>query len=197
MILNKKMSIHKISIKKTEQAVKLLLESFGYNINDKYVSDTSKRVAKFYKTALSGNLVDPNKFISCFTVTNTSDIIIIKNIFFYSLCEHHLLPFFGNVSIAYIPKNGNILGFSKFSELINIFSMRLQLQEKLTKQIANIIVKLINPHGVIVVVCAKHLCMSMCFVNKIDPSEIITSCMRGVFLKNFEIRSEAMNLLKK
>jgi GTP cyclohydrolase I len=189
--------MYKFSIRKTEQAIKLLLESFGYNINDKYVNDTSKRVAKFYKTALSGNLIDPTKFISCFTVTNVNDIIFIKNISFYSLCEHHLLPFFGEVNIAYIPRKGNILGFSKFSELINVFSMRLQLQEKLTEQIANMIDKLIDPCGVIVIIYAKHLCMSMNFTNRMDRSEIVTSCIRGIFLKNFDIRYEAMNLLKK
>ncbi|AKL98246.1 GTP cyclohydrolase I FolE [Endomicrobium proavitum] len=182
--------------KKAAKAVKLLLESFGEDLNREGVKRTPERVAEFYKEALSGNAVDPLKVAGVhYSTENHEEIILVKDISFYSLCEHHLLPFFGTAHIAYIPKKDKIIGVSKLIRLVEVFANRLQLQERLTKQIADTVMKSISPRGVMVVLEAEHLCMTMRGVKK-PGSKMVTSAMRGIFLKDARTRTEAMSLLK-
>ncbi|MDR1400837.1 MAG: GTP cyclohydrolase I FolE [Endomicrobium sp.] len=181
---------------KAQKAVRLLLESFGEDLEREGLKRTPERVADFYKGFLSGNGIDPLKLIPVHYVTeNHEEIVLVKDIPFYSICEHHLLPFFGQANVAYIPKKDRIIGVSKIIELVEVFASKLQLQERLIKEIADIVMRYVKPHGVMVVVEAEHLCMTMGSVKK-PGSKVITSAMRGVFLKDVRTRSEAMSLLK-
>jgi GTP cyclohydrolase I len=121
--------------------------------------------------------------------------VLIKDIPFYSICEHHLLPFFGKVSVAYIPKKDKLLGISKLVRVVDMFSKRLQLQERMSKQIVSTIMAAAQPQGAMVVIEAEHLCMTMRGVRK-PGSKMITSAMRGIFLGDPRTRAEALSLLK-
>ena len=181
---------------KAKKAVKLLLEAFGEDTGREGIRRTPERVAEFYKEALSGNSVDPLKIASVHYATEDhEEIVLVKDIYFHSLCEHHLLPFFGKAHVAYIPKKDRIIGVSKLIRLVEVFANRLQLQERLTKQVADTIMKSVMPHGVMVVLEAEHLCMTMRGVKK-PGSKMITSAMRGIFLKDVRTRAEALSLLR-
>ena len=181
---------------KAKKAVRLLLEAFGEDTGREGIRRTPERVAEFYKEALSGNSVDPLKIASVHYATEDhEEIVLVKDISFHSLCEHHLLPFFGKAHVAYIPKKDKIIGVSKLIRLVEVFANRLQLQERLTKQVADTIMKSVMPHGVMVVLEAEHLCMTMRGVKK-PGSKMITSAMRGIFLKDVRTRAEALSLLR-
>jgi GTP cyclohydrolase I len=174
-----------------------LLESFGEDLNREGLKHTPERVANFYKNVLSGNNVDPLKINhTCYTVKNCNGIILIKNISFYSICEHHLLPFFGFVDIAYVPNKNKVIGISKIVRFIEIFANRLQLQERFAKEIVDAMMQYIKPLGAMVIVNAEHLCMTMVNTKKSYTTKVVTSFSRGVFLKNKKICSEALLLLK-
>ncbi|MDR0398291.1 GTP cyclohydrolase I FolE [Candidatus Endomicrobiellum devescovinae] len=181
--------------KKAQKAITLLLESFGEDLEREGLRRTPERVAEFYKEALSGNEVDPSELVPVhYASEEHEEIILVKDIPFYSLCEHHLLPFFGKACVAYMPQKDKIVGVSKLVRLVEVFANRLQLQERLTKQVADTIMKSIEPHGVMVVIEAEHLCMTMRGVKK-PGAKMLTSAMRGIFLKDVRTRSEAMSLL--
>lgn len=181
---------------KAQKAVRLLLESFGEDLKREGLIRTPERVADFYKKVLSGNDVDPLKLIPVYYATeNHEEIVLVKDIPFYSICEHHLLPFFGLANVAYIPKKDRIIGVSKIVKLVEVFASRLQLQERFIKEVADTVMQCVKPHGVMVVVEAEHLCMTMRGVKK-PGSKVITSAMRGIFLKDVRTRSEAIALLK-
>ncbi|MDR1928698.1 MAG: GTP cyclohydrolase I [Endomicrobium sp.] len=184
---------------KTRYAIKLLLESFGEDLNREGIKSTPFRVADFYEKALSGSFVDPMKIISTqhYVSDNYNDVVLIKDIVFYSLCEHHLLPFFGNIHIAYIPKNNKVIGISNFLKLVQVFANRLQLQEKFTKQITDTIVKCIKPKGIMVIVKARHLCMIMHNSNRTSNSKLVTLAIRGIFLKKMKMISKIMSTFLK
>jgi GTP cyclohydrolase I len=185
----------KFDEKKAQKAVYLLLESFGQDLNREGIRRTPQRVAQFYKEALSGYSCDPLKIASVhYETEDHEEIVLVKDVSFYSLCEHHLLPFFGKAHIAYIPKKDAIIGVSKLIRLIETFANRLQLQERLTKQIADTVMKSVCPHGVMVVIEAEHLCMTMRGAKK-PGSKMLTSAMRGIFLKDARSRAEALALL--
>jgi GTP cyclohydrolase I len=130
-----------------------------------------------------------------YTKENHEEIVLVKDIPFYSICEHHLVPFFGKAHIAYIPKKDKIIGISKLIKLFEVFANRLQIQERLTKQTADALLKIAQPRGVAIIVEAEHLCMTMRGVKK-PGSKVLTSAMRGVFLKDSRTRAEALSLLK-
>jgi GTP cyclohydrolase I len=181
--------------KKAQKAIRLLLESFGEDLEREGLRRTPERVVEFYKEALSGNEVDPSELVPVhYASEEHEEIILVKDIPFYSLCEHHLLPFFGKACVAYMPQKDKIVGVSKLVRLVEVFANRLQLQERLTKQVADTIMKSIEPHGVMVVIEAEHLCMTMRGVKK-PGAKMLTSAMRGIFLKDVRTRSEAMSLL--
>lgn len=182
--------------KQIEKAVKEILIAVGENPAREGLKKTPQRVARMYEEILSGIKKNPEKELEVYyTEEKHEEIVLVKNISFYSVCEHHLLPFFGKVHIAYIPRQEKLLGISKIARIIDIFSKRLQLQERITKQLADIIMKKVSPFGVIVVIEAEHLCMTMRGVKK-SGSQIITSAMRGIFSKDAKSRAEALTLIK-
>jgi GTP cyclohydrolase I len=156
---------------------------------------TPRRVAKSLRFLTQGYQQDPQTVINgaLFTADN-DEMVTMKDIAIYSLCEHHLLPFFGRCHVAYIPKN-KIIGISKIARLVDVFTRRLQVQERLTKQIAETLQNTLDPRGVAVVIEAEHLCMQMRGVQK-RGSAVVTSAMLGVFRNRQETREEFMNLIK-
>jgi GTP cyclohydrolase IA len=179
----------------TEQFVKQLIESLGEIPDRDGLSKTPRRVAEAYKKIFSGYNQDPADIITTFDGESYDEMIIAKDIDFYSTCEHHILAFFGKAYVGYIPDK-KIIGLSKIPRIVNIFSRRLQNQERLTSQIADAFSKLINPRGVGVILEAKHLCMMARGVEK-QGTTVVTSAMRGLFKKNLNTRSEFLRLIGK
>jgi GTP cyclohydrolase IA len=148
-----------------------------------------------YEEIFSGIKMDPRKELEVILGEKHNEIVLLKNIPLHSVCEHHLLPFLGRAHIAYIPKSGRVTGLSKLARVVDIYSRRLQVQERLTTQIADIIMQQLKPLGVLVVIEADHLCMSMRGVKK--PGAVtVTSAVRGVFKENATTRQEALSLIK-
>jgi GTP cyclohydrolase IA len=181
--------------KKIEKAVRDILVAVGENPNRHDIKDTPRRVADMYEEILAGTKLNPEKELEVIFEKDHDEIVLLKNIPFYSICEHHLLPFIGKAHVAYIPSNNRVTGLSKLARVVDIFSKRLQVQERITTDIADIIMKKLKPKGVLVVIEAEHLCMSMRGVKK--PGVLtITSAVRGIFRKNEKTRAEAMSLIK-
>ena len=179
-----------------EEAVRVLLRHCGEDPNREGLVRTPVRVAKALEFLTSGYDEDPKVAINgaLFTEEDYQEMILCKNLDFYSLCEHHLLPFFGKAHVAYLP-NRRIVGLSKIARMVEIFARRLQVQERLTTQIAHTIMDEIEPLGVAVVLEAEHLCMRMRGVEK-QNSYVTTSAMLGVFRSHQGTRQEFMNLLR-
>ncbi|MDD2927790.1 MAG: GTP cyclohydrolase I FolE [Candidatus Omnitrophica bacterium] len=178
-----------------ERAVTDILEAIGENPKRKDLLETPKRVAEMYEEIFAGIKQDPEEELEVILDQKHHEIILLKGIPLYSVCEHHLLPFMGKASIAYIPKNGRVTGLSKLARVVDILARRPQVQERLTTQIAEIIMSKLRPLGVMVVLEAEHLCMSMRGVKK--PGTLtITSAVRGIFKENEKTRSEALALIR-
>lgn len=179
---------------KLEECIREILNLLGENPARNGLLHTPKRVAKSLDFMTSGYYEDPKNVLNdaLFESTN-NEMVLIKNIEFYSLCEHHLLPIIGRAHVAYIP-NGKVVGLSKIPRMVDIFARRLQIQEQLTEQIAQAIEECINPQGVGVVLEARHMCMEMRGVEKIN-SITTTSALRGIFLKKHETRKEFFDLI--
>ncbi|MBM3244319.1 MAG: GTP cyclohydrolase I FolE [Candidatus Omnitrophica bacterium] len=181
--------------RKIEKAVRDILEAIGEDAKRKDLLETPKRVAEMYEEIFSGIRQDPEKELEVILDQKHHEIILLKGIPLYSCCEHHLLPFLGRANIAYIPKNGRVTGLSKLARVVDILSRRPQVQERLTTQVADIIMKKLKPLGCMVVVEAEHMCMSMRGVRK--PGTLtVTSAVRGIFKENEKTRSEALALMK-
>lgn len=187
------MSINK---KKIEEAVRAFLEAIGEDPKREGLKATPARVARMAEELFSGPGKNPREELKPIFKEDYNELVLIKDIPIFSICEHHLLPFLGKVHIAYIPEKNRVVGLSKLVRVINIFTKRLQLQERLTTQIANAITKILRPKGVLVVVEAEHLCLTMRGVKK-PGSLAVTSVMRGIFLKDIRTRNEAMSLINK
>ncbi len=181
--------------KKIEKAVRNILEAVGENVKRSDIKDTPRRVAEMYEEILGGTAMDPEKELEVVFEKDHDEIVLLKGIPLYSVCEHHLLPFVGKAHIAYIPSNNKVTGLSKLVRVVDIMSRRLQVQERLTTDIAEIIMKKLNPKGVMVIIEAEHLCMSMRGVKK--PGVLtVTSAVRGVFRQNEKTRAETLSLIK-
>jgi len=178
-----------------QELIKNLLIELGEDPNREGLLNTPKRVAKAYQFLTSGYRADIDQVLNnaLFTV-DYSEMVIVKDIDFYSLCEHHLLPFFGKCHVAYIPSN-RVIGLSKIPRLVDVFARRLQVQERLTNQVADTIRDAIKPLGVAVVIEATHLCMSMRGVEK-QNSFAVTSAMLGAFRDQGRTRMEFLELIK-
>jgi len=178
-----------------EELVREMLVRLGEDPDREGLVRTPERVKKAYEFLTRGYKEDPEALLrkALFTVTY-DEMVIVKDVEMFSLCEHHMLPFFGKVHVAYIP-NGKVIGLSKIPRLIEIFSRRLQIQERLTTQIAETIQKTIEPQGVGVVIEARHLCMMMRGVEK-QHSAAVTSSMLGCFRKEQETRTEFLSLIR-
>lgn len=181
--------------KKIEKAIKDLLEAVGENIKRPEIAKTPRRVADMYEEILGGMTLKPEKELEVIFEKEHDEIILLKGIPLYSICEHHLLPFIGKAHVAYIPRGNRVTGLSKLARVVDIFSKRLQVQERLTTDIADVIMKKLKPKGVIVVIEAEHLCMSMRGVKK--PGVLtVTSAIRGMFRTNQKTRAEALALIR-
>ncbi|MDR3053082.1 MAG: GTP cyclohydrolase I FolE [Coriobacteriales bacterium] len=180
---------------KVEAGVRLILEGVGENPEREGLLKTPERVAKMYKEIFAGLEQDPGELFETFFDEGYHEMVLVKDIPFYSLCEHHLVPFFGLAHVAYLPgKTGRICGLSKLARLVDVFAKRPQVQERLVSQIADTLVAQLDPDGAIVVIEAEHLCMSMRGVKK-PGSKTITSAVRGAFDKSHKTRSEALSLI--
>ena len=179
--------------KKIEKAITMVLEAVGADLKRKDIATTPKRVAQMYEEILKGEFVDASKELEVILEQKHDEIILLKNIPLYSLCEHHLLPFIGKAHVAYIPDE-RITGLSKIARVVDTLSKRLQVQERLTTEIADVIRKRLKPKGVMVVIEAEHLCMSMRGVKKAG-TVTTTSVVRGVFRTNSKTRQEALSLI--
>jgi len=181
--------------RKIEKAVREILEAIGLDPKRKDILNTPGRVAEMYEEIFSGLKQDPQKELEVILDQKHEEIILLKGIPLYSVCEHHLLPFLGKAHIAYIPKGGRVTGLSKLARVVDILSKRPQIQERLTTQIAEIIMSKLKPQGCMVVIEAEHMCMSMRGVKK--PGTLtITSAVRGVFKQNEKTRSETLALIR-
>lgn len=181
--------------KKIEQAIRDILEAIGENPKRKDLLETPRRVAEMYEEIFCGIKKDPAKELEVILEQKHEEIVLLKGIPLYSVCEHHLLPFLGKANVAYIPKQGRVTGLSKIARVVNTLAKRPQVQERLTSQIADIIMAKLNPLGVMVVIEAEHLCMSMRGVEKAGILTV-TSAVRGIFKENVKTRSEALSLMK-
>ncbi|OFW62311.1 MAG: GTP cyclohydrolase I FolE [Actinobacteria bacterium RBG_19FT_COMBO_36_27] len=182
--------------KMIEEGVKLIIKGIGEDINREGLKGTPERVAEMYEEIFSGIGKDPSEELGPVFDENHDEIILVKDIPFYSVCEHHMVPFTGKAHIAYVPnKAGRIIGLSKLVRVLDITAKRLQVQERLTSIVADTIMKKIKPRGVLVIVEAEHLCMSMRGVRK--PGTLtVTSAVRGLFRENPASRAEVMALIK-
>ena len=179
-----------------QEIIRQLLAGLGEDPSREGLLDTPKRVDRSLRFLTSGYAADVDAMLNdaLFSV-DYSEMVIVKDIDFYSLCEHHMLPFFGKCHVAYIP-NGKVVGLSKILRLVDIFARRLQVQERLTNQIANTLLEKIQPLGVAVVTEATHLCMSMRGVQK-QNSVAVASAMLGAFREDARTRAEFLNLIKR
>ncbi len=180
---------------KIEQGVRLILEGIGEDPKREGLARTPERMAEFYADALGGLKEDPADIqFNLYNVANNEEMIIVRDITFHSLCEHHLLPFFGKIHICYIPRPNRTTGFSTLVRLVDTLARRPQIQERLTSQIADILEEKLKPIGVLVVIEAEHLCMTMRGVKK-PGSGTITSAIRGGMRRD-ATRAEAFALIR-
>ena len=184
-----------MDLKKIEEGVKLILEAVEEDPQRAGLQGTPKRVAVMFSEILGGKKEDPAQQLQPMDGEKHDEMVLIKNIPLYSMCEHHMLPFAGVAHVAYIPKGGRIVGLSKIARVVDILSRRLQVQERLTKQIADLIDEHLKPLGVMVVIEAEHMCMSMRGANK-PKALTVTSAVRGSFRTSSATRAEAMTLIR-
>ncbi|MCL5292978.1 MAG: GTP cyclohydrolase I FolE [Actinobacteria bacterium] len=182
--------------KKIIEGVRLIIEGVGEDVTREGLVETADRVADMYAEIFAGMACDPKDVVQVVFAENHDEIVMVKDIPFYSVCEHHLMPFFGKAHVAYIPsKTGKITGISKLARVVDVLAKRLQVQERLTTQIANTLMEALDPQGVLVVIEAEHLCMSMRGVNK-PGSTTVTSAVRGEFRRRQAARMEALSLIR-
>ncbi|MCX6577225.1 MAG: GTP cyclohydrolase I FolE [Candidatus Aminicenantes bacterium] len=184
-----------MDLKKIEKGVRLILEGVSENPDRAGLKTTPQRVARMFSEILGGIHENPGKHLRAIHQEKHDEMVLIKNIPLYSMCEHHLLPFAGVAHVAYIPKGGRIVGLSKIARVVDGLSRRLQVQERLTKQIADLISDHLRPLGVMVVIEAEHMCMSMRGAKK-PKSITVTSAVRGSFRNNPVTRAEAIALIR-
>ena len=184
----------RVDLDRIAHGVRLILEGIGEDPNREGLRETPQRVAEMYEELTQGMRQDPSEHIVPLSGNKHDEMVIVKDISIASLCEHHLAPFVGKCHIAYIPRNGNILGVSKLARLAETFARRLQLQERLTSEIANTLYDQLKPLGVMVVVEADHTCMTLRGVKK-SGAQTVTSAVLGGFRKDPRTRAEAMALI--
>jgi len=181
---------------KIMQGVRMILDGVGEDLEREGLMKTPERVANMYEELLCGVDIDPSDVIQAMFMEEHEEMIVVKDIPFYSICEHHLIPFLGKAHVAYIPgPEGQITGISKLARVVDVLSKRLQVQERITTEVADTLVRALRPRGVLVVIEAEHLCMSMRGVKK--PGTLtVTSAVRGTFHTNAASRAEAMSLIR-
>ena len=187
---------HSVDKESIEKAVKQILLAIGEDPEREGVKNTPSRVARMYEELFWGMNTDPKDFLDVSFTEYHDELVLVKDIPIYSMCEHHFLPFYGVAHIAYIPKGGKVVGISKLARVAEAYARRPQLQERLTSQIADCIYDTLNPMGVGVVIQAEHMCMTMRGVKK--PGSItVTSAVRGIFETRPQTRAELFSLILK
>lgn len=180
-----------------EKAVREILLAVGEDPDREGLADTPRRMAKMYEEIFSGLHEDPSKHLAIFFQDEKyEELVLVKDIPFYSVCEHHLVPFFGKAHVAYLPKNGRLTGLSKLARVVETVAKRPQLQERITSTVADTIMEKLEPYGVIVVIEAEHMCMTMRGVKK-PGSMTVTSAVRGLFRTDPKSRAEVMSMINK
>ncbi|OPJ57047.1 GTP cyclohydrolase I FolE [Alkalithermobacter paradoxus] len=180
---------------KIQRAVKDILEAIGENPEREGLKGTPDRIARMFEEIYCGLNEDPKKHLEIyFQDEKHEELVLVKDIPFYSTCEHHLVPFFGKAHVAYIPKGGKLTGLSKLARVVETVARRPQLQERITTTVADAINEVLNPHGVVVIVEAEHMCMTMRGIKK-PGSKTVTSAVRGIFQKDAAARAEVMSLI--
>ena len=187
--------IKKVDTERIEKAVKEILLAVGEDINREGLKKTPERVGKMYTELLAGMREDPKVHLRSVFTENYDEIVLLRDIPFYSICEHHLMPFIGSAHVAYLP-TGMVLGVSKLARIVDCFARRLQTQERLTYQIADFIMNSLKPMGVTVVLEASHSCMTIRGIKK-PGSTMVTSALRGIFKKDPRSRNEVLSLMHK
>ena len=182
-----------VDVAKIEHAARLILEAVGEDPDREGLRDTPARIGRMYAEVFSGLHEDSTEVLSTVFTEEYDEIVLVKDIPFYSMCEHHLLPFFGKAHVGYLPRN-KIVGISKLARAVEHFAKRPQVQERLTNQIADLISNTLNPRGVAVVLEATHTCMTMRGVKK-PGSSVVTSAMRGVIRNSVATRNEVLGLM--
>ncbi|GFI45607.1 GTP cyclohydrolase 1 [Lachnospiraceae bacterium] len=183
-----------VNREKIEQGVRLLLEGIGEEPDREGLRDTPQRVARMYEEIFGGMEASAREHLSKTFSAENNEMVLEKDIFFYSTCEHHMLPFFGKVHIAYIPE-GKVAGISKLARTVEVYARRLQIQEKMTAQIADAIMENLKPKGVIVMAEAEHMCMTMRGVKK-PGSRTVTMVSRGAFEKDGQLKDRFLSLVR-
>ena len=183
-----------MNLAKIEQAIASLIEAVGEDPKREGLLDTPKRVADLYSEFFSGLGMDPAEELKVGFEEGYHEMVILKDLPFYSLCEHHFLPFYGTAHIGYIP-NGRVVGASKLGRVLDIIAKRPQLQERMTTQIADVVYQTLQPEGVAVVVQAEHLCMTMRGIKK-PGSQVVTCATRGRFRRSAATRAEFLALVQ-
>ena len=179
---------------KIKQGVKLILEGVGEDVSREGLLETPDRIARMYEEIFAGLTADAGEHLAKRFHVDNNEMVIEKDITFYSMCEHHLLPFTGVAHIAYIPQNGRVIGLSKLARIVNAFARRPQLQERLTAQVADFLCEMLEPQGVAVIIEAEHLCMTMRGVRAAG-ARTQTSALRGRMKSDVRTRAEALSLL--
>ncbi len=174
----------------------MILEAIGEDPEREGLRDTPKRVARMYEEVFQGLFQDPEVYFSAIFSEDHEELVLVKDIPFYSMCEHHLVPFYGKAHVAYIPRGGRVVGLSKLARAVETVARRPQLQERITATVADTIMKKLDPHGVVVVIEAEHMCMTMRGVKK--PGAVtVTSAVRGIFETDAAARAEVFALIRK
>lgn len=185
-----------VDLEKIEKAVSMILEAVGEDTTREGLQDTPKRVAKMYAEVFSGLKEDPKEYFKTVFHEGHEELVLVKDIPFYSMCEHHLVPFFGKAHIAYIPRDGIVTGLSKLARAVDTVARRPQLQERITSTIADSLMDTLDPHGVFVMVEAEHMCMTMRGIKK-PGATTVTAVARGVLETDAIKRSEVITYINK
>lgn len=188
------MNNKKIDTERIEKAFREILLAIGENPEREGLVDTPARIARMYEEIFAGLHSDPQEFLNVYFSESHDELVLVKDIPLYSMCEHHFLPFYGKAHVAYIPRGGKVLGISKLARVAEAYAHRPQLQERLTTQIADCLYKRLNPYGVAVIIEAEHMCMTMRGIRK-PGSKTVTSAVRGIFESRPETRAELLSLI--
>jgi GTP cyclohydrolase IA len=189
-------SSREIDMQKIAGGVRLILEGIGEDVEREGLLETPARVARMYEELVYGTGLNPASEITCRFSETTDELVLVRDIPFASVCEHHLVPFIGMAHVGYIPRDGVITGLSKLARVVELASKRLQVQERMTTQIADALVERLNPVGVVVVLEAEHLCMSIRGIKK-PGSKTVTSALRGIVASDQATRAEVMALINR
>ncbi|CAB3391940.1 GTP cyclohydrolase I [Kyrpidia spormannii] len=179
---------------KIQTAVRMILEAIGEDPEREGLKDTPGRVARMYQEVFRGLHQDPREELNAIFNIEHEELVLVRDILFYSMCEHHLVPFFGKAHVAYLPRGGRVTGLSKLARLVETVARRPQLQERITSTVADAIMEKLEARGAVVVLEAEHMCMTMRGVNK-PGSQTVTSAVRGVFLEDGKLREEVFRLI--